>query len=35
MGMQVVNEDSVLHFNEQYFDDEGDYLPFKVNGKEV
>jgi len=35
MGMQVVSEDSVLHFNEQYFDDEGDYLPFKVNGKEV
>ncbi len=35
MGMQVVSGDLVLHFDEQHFDDEGDHLPFKVNGKEV
>jgi len=35
MGMQVMSGDSTLHFDEQTYDDEGDYLPSEVNGKEV
>lgn len=35
IDMQVVDGDSILHFDEQHSNDEGDHLPFEVNGKEV